>query len=228
MILRKIFFIGILISIASLLSGQQFDPVKWDYRIDQISQDEFDIVFKAEIDDGWTVYSMYIEEGGPVPTSIWYETEGVVENKGDAIETGHRKEGMDPIFEMNVIKFLDDKDYEVRQRVKVLDPSKKLVGYLTYMTCDNERCLPPTDVDFEIDFGDGNGAIEQATQKAPTSIAQPSVERVSTTQSTLSQSISSTESTLSEKVSSIQSRLTESEPVDWSVAVKKKVSLSTS
>jgi len=42
---------------ASLLSGQQFDPVKWDYRIDQISQDEFDIVFKAEIDDGWTVYS---------------------------------------------------------------------------------------------------------------------------------------------------------------------------
>ena len=96
------------------------------------------------------------------------------------------------------------------------------------MTCDNERCLPPTDVDFEIDFGDGNGAVEQPTQKAPTPIAQPSVERVSSAESTISQSVSSAESTLSEKVSSIQSRLTESEPVDWSVAVKKKVSLSTS
>jgi len=112
--------------------------------------------------------------------------EGVVENKGDAIETGHRKEGMDPIFEMKVIKFLDDEDYQVRQRVKVLDPSKKLSGYLTYMTCDDERCLPPTDVDFEIDFGDA-------------------------------ESMSKTKSTLSE-----------SEPVDWSVSVKKKLSLSTS
>jgi len=206
MILRNIFFIGMLVSIVSLLSAQNFDPVKWDYSIEQISQDEFDIVFKAEIEDGWTVYSMYIEEGGPVPTSIWYETEGVVENKGDAIETGHRKEGMDPIFEMKVIKFLDDEDYQVRQRVKVLDPSKKLSGYLTYMTCDDERCLPPTDVDFEIDFGDGNGAIEQSIQNESTPIAIPSTESMSKTKSTLS----------------------ESEPVDWSVSVKKKLSLSTS
>ena len=56
MILRKIFFVGILISLASLLSAQNFDPVKWDYSIEQISQDEFDIIFKAEIEDGWTVY----------------------------------------------------------------------------------------------------------------------------------------------------------------------------
>lgn len=193
-------------SLASLLCAQNFDPVKWDYSIEQISQDEFDIIFKAEIEDGWTVYSMYIEDGGPVPTSIWYETEGVVENVGDAIEKGHRKEGMDPIFEMNVIKFLDDEDYELRQRVKVIDPSKKLVGYLTYMTCDNERCLPPTDVDFEIDFGDGNGAVNQSDQEAQVPLAAPAAENVSPTMSNLS----------------------ESEPVAWSVALKKKLSLSTS
>jgi thiol:disulfide interchange protein DsbD len=199
MILRKIFFIGMLVSLVSLLSAQNFDPVKWDYRIEQISQDEFDIIFKAEIEDGWTVYSMYIEEGGPVPTSIWYESEGVVENKGDAVETGHRKEGMDPIFEMKVIKFLDDEDYQVRQRVKVLDPSKKLTGYLTYMTCDDERCLPPTDVDFEIDFGDGNGAVDQSSDT-----------QVPVASSTSAESIASTKATLSE-----------SEPVAWSVDVKK-------
>ena len=205
MILRKIFFIGMLVSLVSLLSAQNFDPVKWDYRIEQISQDEFDIIFKAEIEDGWTVYSMYIEEGGPVPTSIWYESEGVVENKGDAVETGHRKEGMDPIFEMKVIKFLDDEDYQVRQRVKVLDPSKKLTGYLTYMTCDDERCLPPTDVDFEIDFGDGNGAVDQSSDT-----------QVPVASSTSAESIASTKATLSE-----------SEPVAWSVDVKKKLNPST-
>ena len=205
MILRKIFFIGMLVSLVSLLSAQNFDPVKWDYRIEQISQDEFDIIFKAEIEDGWTVYSMYIEEGGPVPTSIWYESEGVVENKGDAVETGHRKEGMDPIFEMKVIKFLDDEDYQVRQRVKVLDPSKKLTGYLTYMTCDDERCLPPTDVDFEIDFGDGNGAVDQSSETQIPVAAPSSAESIASTKATLS----------------------ESEPVAWSVDVKKKLNPST-
>jgi len=48
-----------------------------------------------------------------VPTSVWYETEDVVENVGDPTETGNRKEGIDPIFEMNVIKFYSDQPYQV-------------------------------------------------------------------------------------------------------------------
>ena len=143
--------------------SQNLNPVKWTYSSNQTGENEFELVFKADIQKGWTVYSQYIDEGGPVPTSIWYETEGVMETVGDAIETGHKKEGMDPIFEMHVIKFLDDQAYTITQKIKVLDPTKKLTGYLTYMTCDDERCLPPTDVDFEFDFGAGQGAIPGST-----------------------------------------------------------------
>ena len=169
---------SLIIALISILStqiviAQNYNPVNWDYSVEQISQDEYEIIFTAKIDKGWTVYSMYIDEGGPVPTSIWYETEGVVDNVGDAIESGSRKEGMDAIFEMKVIKFLDDKPYEIRQKVKVLDPSKKLTGYLTYMTCDDERCLPPTDVDFEIDFGDGK-SYQEDTQSSKAALSEES------------------------------------------------------
>lgn len=162
MSLYKILIFNLLLLTVGLAFGQNFEPVKWTYEANQISENEFEIVFKAEIDKGWNVYSQFIDEGGPVPTSIWYETEGVVENIGKAQETGHKKEGMDPIFEMNVIKFLDDQPFVITQRVKVLDPTKKLTGYLTYMTCDDERCLPPTDVDFEFDFGGGKSMINHS------------------------------------------------------------------
>lgn len=154
----------IFIFLCSALFGysQNFNPVKWTYNMSQTGENEFDLIFKAEIQKGWTVYSQYIDEGGPVPTSIWYDTEGVIETIGDAKEGGHKKEGMDPIFEMHVIKFLADQPYTITQKVKVLDPTKKLSGYLTYMTCDDERCLPPTDVDFEFDFGAGQGSISPA------------------------------------------------------------------
>ncbi len=162
MSLYKILIFNLLLLTVGLAFGQNFEPVKWTYEANQISENEFEIVFKAEIDKGWNVYSQFIDEGGPVPTSIWYETEGVVENIGKAQEMGHKKEGMDPIFEMNVIKFLDDQPFVITQRVKVLDPTKKLTGYLTYMTCDDERCLPPTDVDFEFDFGGGKSMINHS------------------------------------------------------------------
>ena len=136
--------------------SQTLDPVSWSFDIEQINESEYVIRYSADIEEGWTVYSQYLEsDEGPVATEIWYETEGVVENLGLSEESGERKEGFDKFFEMNVVKFLAGEPYVITQRVKVLDPSKRLSGYLTYMTCDDERCLPPTDVEFSFDFGDG-------------------------------------------------------------------------
>jgi len=156
---------------SGVLFAQNYNPVEWSYESKQISKDEFELIFTAQIAEGWTVYSQYIDEGGPVPTSIWYDTEGVIETIGKAEESGHLKEGMDPIFEMEVAKFLADQPYSIVQKVKILDPTKKLEGYLTYMTCDDERCLPPTDIDFTFDFGDGGSFIETPSKAGSTSIA---------------------------------------------------------
>ena len=100
-----------------------------------------------------------------------YESEGVVENVGDATETGKRKEGMDPIFEMNVIKFFSDQPYTLTQTVQVLNSAEKLKGYLTYMVCNDVKCLPPTDVDFEVDFQSGLMMLAADLPEETTSLA---------------------------------------------------------
>ena len=132
------------------LIGQALQPVTWSFSKEKVNEEEFDLIFTAEIDKGWNVYSQFIDEGGPFPTTITYETDGV-EKVGESAEDGYRKEGMDRIFEMNVIKFLSGKPYIIKQRVKKAGLDQ-ISGYLTYMCCDDEKCLPPTDVEFTFDL----------------------------------------------------------------------------
>ena len=55
-------------------SGQILDPVKWNFTQNQLSDDEFEIIYTATIDNGWYIYSQYLDgEDGPIPTSFNYE-----------------------------------------------------------------------------------------------------------------------------------------------------------
>lgn len=146
------------------LPSGMFNPVTWTMSKNKLSADEYELIFHASIDDEWAVYSIYMEEGGPIPTSINYENAEGVQMVGKAIEEGHKKEGYDPMWKdevENVIKFLGDKDYTIRQKIKVVDPDKPLTGYLTFMTCDEKRCLNPTDIDFDFGFGKVGGGLAQ-------------------------------------------------------------------
>ena len=157
--MRILSLLGMLLY-ASLVTAQTLNPVEWTYSLEAIGENEYMLEFNAKIDDDWTVYSQFTSDEGPVPTSINFESEGVSKN-GDGEEFGHKKEGWDNIFELDVIKFLGDEDYKIKQKLKVEPGVDKIVGYLTYMTCDKEKCLPPTDVEFSFDLNNlGTGSTD--------------------------------------------------------------------
>lgn len=147
------------------LFSQILEPVKWSFSANKISGTEYDLLFTANIQDNWYVYSQYLEgDDGPVPTTFTYEKSGAYQLVGKSKEiSDHRKEGFDPIFKMKVIKF--SHKLVISQRVKVSDPSKPIKGYLNFMTCDNTTCLPPTDVNFAIVPGG-----KQADKSAPAKV----------------------------------------------------------
>ncbi len=160
------------------LSAQVLKPVKWEITTEKINDNEFFIVYKAAVKEGWNVYSQYTSDEGPVPTAITYEEKSGIELIGKGVESGHKKEGPDKLFPdekgnpVNVIKFLADQPFIIKQKVKVKDASKPVKGYLTYMTCDNQKCLPPEDVDFSVTFegakAGGSGAKNAKDSKGST------------------------------------------------------------
>lgn len=165
--MRFLSLLLLLITAAFGLQAQTLNPVEWTYELEDLGNSEYMLRFQADIDEGWTVYSQFTSDEGPVPTSINLESEGVVKS-GDPEETGKKKSGMDKIFEVEVIKFLHDEPFVIKQKLK-LDPGvSNISGYLTYMTCDDEKCLPPTDVDFSFDIGSSN-----ETEAQPSGMLEP-------------------------------------------------------
>ncbi len=144
--MRYLFSLSLLF-LSMLVNAQNFDPVQWTYSLTEIGDSEYMLEFEAAIDEGWTVYSQYNSDEGPVPTSINFESDGV-SKIGDSEELGHRKSVMDNIFGIEVTKFLSDEPFIIRQRLGLEKGQSMITGYLTYMTCDDEKCLPPTDVEF--------------------------------------------------------------------------------
>jgi len=128
------------------------DPVNWSMRSLKTGENTFDLFFDAKIEDGWYIYSQDVDEGGPVPTGIEFnENKNVTFLSEKPVETSkHAKEGFDKLFDMNIKKFAKAVEYKIS--IKVKGEKEKLAGYLTFMTCDDEKCLPPEDVDFEFDL----------------------------------------------------------------------------
>lgn len=167
--MRKLLTLSFLLVLASALFGQIYNPVKWSFSSNQLNGSEFNLVYTATIEKGWYVYSQYLEsEDGPVKTSFNYDKGSHFSLVGKNTETSdHRKELNDPLFDnMRVIKFSDKVVFT--QKVKVTDFSKPISGYLEFMTCNNERCLPPTEVDFSFSLKPADAAkpAEPAADKA--------------------------------------------------------------
>ena len=146
--LIKLVFSLIIISQFFNLQAQILDPVKWKFETKQISGDVHELIMTATIDEGWTIYSQYLEsDDGPVATAFEFDKGAHYSREGKVQEDKlNRKELHDPVFDMKVVKFAHKAIF--RQKVKLNDYSKPITGYVNFMTCDKEKCLPPKDVDF--------------------------------------------------------------------------------
>ncbi len=127
------------------------DPVKWTLKAEKINDQELTLVFTATVDKGWYVYSQFVAEGGPIPTTFHFEDSSLVDIQARATETGDKEiEKEDPLFENIVVrKFAGTAVF--RQTIKAHDPSTPIKGYMEYMTCDHMQCLFPSPIDFVVE-----------------------------------------------------------------------------
>lgn len=153
-------FILTFVLIPICVLGQIYKPVTWTYSQQQISESKYELIFEADIEEGWAIYSNDIKNNGvdcdieicPLPVSFLFDNSDdfiLVDNLIEDKE--NKKTSFDPIFQMEVTKF--SKKAIFRQVIELINENVIVSGYLTFMTCDDTKCLPPTDVDFKYSFG---------------------------------------------------------------------------
>jgi len=157
--MKRIIFSLLVLAITQLAFANSDNPVQWTWKAEKISDTEYNLKFIAEIEEGWTLYSQFIGDDGPIPTTFEFTIGEHYELVGVAEEEGKIKKGMDPVFGIEVTKFMKGPAY-FTQKIKVNDPNQPIIGYVTFMTCDDEQCLPPTDVDFKFALSDLAATVE--------------------------------------------------------------------
>ncbi|THH39255.1 protein-disulfide reductase DsbD family protein [Neolewinella litorea] len=135
----------LLLSLFSLaLSAQFASPISWTFEARHLEADRYELVATAHAETDWSIYSQFTDDGGPVPTTFYWDEGDHYERIGPVTESGHKKEGMDELFGVNVIKYLSDKPAVFRQTVRILEYGVPITGEVEYMCCDDTQCLPPT------------------------------------------------------------------------------------
>ena len=133
---------------AIIASAQILEPVKWEFESQKLSESEYELIFIANIDEHWAVYSQFVDDGGPIPTEFTFEESETFTLIDSVIESDENKVTKhDPVFDMIVSKFYNKAVF--KQKVKLKNSEAIVKGSLVFMTCDDERCLAPTDVPFE-------------------------------------------------------------------------------
>lgn len=146
-----------LVSDAGTPSGIK-EPVKWSFSSKPVKDSLYEVTFTADIEKGWTIYSVNTNpDDGPLPTAFNFQESASYELAGTVTESGKTKTGVDPVFKVEVTKFVESPAV-FRQMVIATDPAQPVTGYLTYMTCNDSECIP-ADLDFTLNLAAGAGGV---------------------------------------------------------------------
>ena len=161
--MRKFYSLLLLIFFVIAAHAQIKEPVKFKTELKTLSETEAEIVFNATVDKGWHVYSTDLGSDGPVSATFNVDKKEGVELIGKLTPRGNVVSKYDPMFEMT-LRFFEDKASFV-QKIKFTAPTYKIEGYLEYGACNDENCLPPTQVPFDYS---GKTSLKAAVADAKT------------------------------------------------------------
>lgn len=145
--MKKSIFSILLLLFVVVVQAQIQEPVKFKSELKTSQAGEAEVVFTGTIDKGWHVYSTDLGDGGPISATFNVESISGAELVGKLKPVGKEVAAFDKLFEMKVRYFENTAQFV--QKLKLTGGEYKVEGFLEYGACNDENCLPPTQVPFK-------------------------------------------------------------------------------
>ena len=158
--MKRIMTVATLMLVSILAMAQMQTPVHFSVSQKQVSPSEVDIIFIGKIDKGWHVYSTGLPDDGPISATLTSETSEGAKAEGKLKAQGKEISQFDNLFGMKLRYFENSVTFV--QRYKLTAEKYHIKGFLEYGACNDQSCLPPTQVEFDYT---GTGKPEQAAAK---------------------------------------------------------------
>jgi len=167
--LLNIFFALILTCVAQ---AQMVEPVHFSSELKMLGENEAEILFNARIDAGWHVYSTELGDGPISATFNVVKLDGV-ETVGKLMARGGEIKHFDKMFGME-LRYFEQKVTFV-QRIRFTKQKYVIDCYLEYGACNDEMCLPPSEVIFK-----ESKSLPQNKEKDDVTVAKTNTDKTGT------------------------------------------------
>lgn len=147
--MKKIIFTSfLLLFFIGFSQAQILNPVKWKFTAKKISTKVYELHMTATLDPKWHIYAQEAGEG-PEPTAFTFAANPLIKVDGKVREVGKMEKTFDPNFNSTLKYYAKKVDFV--QKVKLKSSAATLIkGSVSYMVCDDKKCLPPKDLPFII------------------------------------------------------------------------------
>ena len=142
--MKKLMTLALLMLVTFMAHAQMLNPVKFSSQLKLNGTAEGEIIFSGKIDKGWHVYSTGLGNDGPISATFNVNKLEGVQLVGKMKPMGHEISAYDNIFGMKLRYF--EGSVRFVQKVKFTKPNYVIDAYLTYGACNDQNCMPPTDV----------------------------------------------------------------------------------
>lgn len=146
--MRRMLFTLLTFCCLGVANAQMMNPVKVTSSFKVTSDTEGVITFVATIQPGWHMYSTQVVEDGPTPTTLTVEKISGAQLDGALKPTTTPIKKFEDMFDADVYYFENTATFT--QKVKFLGGKYVVEGYLQYGACNDQNCIPPTSVDFNV------------------------------------------------------------------------------
>ena len=145
---KNIFLVFFILTTSFAVHAQIDNPVQWNYIAKKVDDKTYELHMTATINGKWHIYAQDAGEG-PEPTSFEFSKNPLIKLDGLVKEDGKLEKTYDPNFKSTLRYYSNKVDFI--QKVKIKSAVSTLIkGTVTYMVCDDKKCLPPKEIPFSI------------------------------------------------------------------------------
>ena len=164
-LLQKLFIL-IFAFLSIGISAQVKDPVKFQLKINELKNNEYEAVLTANLEKNWHIYSKDIPEDSGIPTEMRVSGKNI-ELIGKVTEAGKKEDEFSEAFGVRIVYYSNSVAF--KQKFKLKNPARpsNVIAEITYQTCDDRVCLAPNTLEFEQNIASKNSeSTEIPSQKA--------------------------------------------------------------
>lgn len=150
--MKKLLLPALLLMAVDVSIAQSSKQVQWAYSTKKISDKVYEVHMTATINGDYHMYAQDAGGEGPVATAFTFTKNPLTVFDGKVKENGKQVRKFETAWKHDVKYFENKVDFVQVVRLKA-NVKTSLAGKVEFMVCNDKQCLPPSEVEINVNIG---------------------------------------------------------------------------